>query len=89
MQRKGKLLTCNRCRKSVFLEFEGMEPQEWSQPREKYAAAPDGWAAATSLGASIDLCPDCTEKWTTLQKRFMVAGELPEEKTESGLLEED
>lgn len=70
-QEKGKLLTCNRCGKSVFLKFLGMEPQEWSKPTEQYATAPDGWANAVSLGRDIDLCPECTEEWVELQTRFM------------------
>lgn len=70
-QEKGKMLTCNRCGKSVFLKFLGMEPREWSQPVEKYEDAPTGWAAAVSLGDKIDLCPDCTSEWVALQKKFM------------------
>lgn len=68
---KGKLLTCNRCGEFVFLKFEGIEPQEWSEPREKYEPAPGGWANALSLGCNIDLCPACTEEWVKLQTAFM------------------
>lgn len=70
-QEKGKLLACNRCGKAVFLKFEGMEPQEWSQPKEKYEKPPDGWAAAVSLGRDIDLCPQCAKEWVELQTQFM------------------
>lgn len=70
-EEKGKMLTCNRCGETVFLKFEGLQPQEWSNPKEKYEKAPGGWVHDVILGHHVDLCPECTKEWVELQTRFM------------------
>lgn len=96
-QVKGLTVYCDRCPTSIFLKFEGMKPQEWSQPKEVYESLPKGWATTHCLGKYVDLCPDCASKFVKIQTEFMAPPQPParrimqdiDDKTESGLFAED
>ena len=67
-EQRGKLLTCDRCGKTVFLkELEAKERDtdggytRWNE--YKHEAPPEGWARKYfgDYTTSYNLCPECTK----------------------------
>lgn len=64
MEQVGKLITCDRCGRSIFLTLTGKE--DWSD-RLSYQEKPREWTQEIGHG---DLCPDCTKEFQTFCKEF-------------------
>lgn len=65
----GKLLTCDRCGKTVFLECTGEGETDGGYTRwNKFEAAPNGWKCHAEVG---NLCPECNSSYKDLIKSFM------------------
>ena len=67
----GKLVTCDRCGKQIFLKTTGDEERDGGYTRwNKFEPFPDGWA---QIGVPTDflckkhryfrVCPDCFALW--------------------------
>ena len=70
----GKLVTCDRCGKQIFLKTIGDEERDGGYSRwNKFEPFPDGWE---KIGIPTDtkcrnnryirVCPDCFELWCEL-----------------------
>lgn len=56
----GKLLTCDRCSRTVFLKYNGTEHLDGGFTKvDKFENKPDGWKHTCDL--RMDLCPKCNE----------------------------
>lgn len=67
----GKMITCERCKKSVFVKQEGENVLDGGYTRlPKYEQIP-GWISEYVGERNIksDLCPDCGELFHIIQKR--------------------
>lgn len=65
----GKMVICDRCGDSVFLECIGEgETDDGCTRWNKYEAAPEGWVFHLDIG---DLCPKCNLLRTNIIKGFM------------------
>lgn len=72
MQIAGKMITCDRCNKKVFLKLkEQGELNDVDTTWDKFEKKPDGWTNKIETG---DLCPTCTDKYTALINEFMSEG---------------
>ena len=73
----GKLLTCDRCKTSVFLPWTG-DGIEWSRDADdsQFQSPPDGWGNGALYTRSrdryllTDLCPDCLTEYLNQNKKF-------------------
>ena len=64
MEQIGKLVTCDRCGHTIFLERIGTE--EWSN-RAAYKDLPREWMQESQFG---HLCPKCAKEFQTFCKGF-------------------
>lgn len=65
----GKLVTCDRCDKQVFLKCVGEGETDGGYTRwNKFEDFPEGWEYYFEVGR---LCPDCNEKYKMLVNTFM------------------
>ena len=72
--KKGKLLTCDRCGKTVFLEFLGNNYSDGGYTvNEKFEAAPEGWENHYEIG---HLCPTCNAEYKQIRQHFMRMGKV-------------
>lgn len=68
-EKVGKMLICDRCGKTVFLECTGEGETDGGYTRwNKFEAAPDGWSYHLDIGR---LCPDCNALYEDLIKSFI------------------
>lgn len=66
---RGKLVTCDRCSKNIFLKCIGEGEADGGYTRwNKFEEAPDGWKYYCDIGK---LCPECNEEYISLIERFM------------------
>lgn len=65
----GKLITCDRCGKNVFLKRirEGETYGGYTR-WIKFEEAPDGWKYYCDIGR---LCPECNEEYVDIVEEFM------------------
>lgn len=74
----GKLLICDRCGATVFLEHTGtLEFDGGYTRRESYERPPEGWEIHEVPGELVNsikkrLCPNCTEEYKKRLRGFMV-----------------
>lgn len=67
-QKVGKMIVCDRCGYSVFLECIGEGETDGGYTRwNKFEAAPKGWAYHLDTGT---LCPKCNSFYTDIIKSF-------------------
>jgi hypothetical protein len=65
----GKLVTCDRCGKQVFLKCVGEGEADGGFTRwNKFENFPEGWEYHCEVGR---LCPDCNGKYKNLVNTFM------------------
>ena len=96
---KGKLLTCQRCGKSVFLKLIGKNHYDGGYTvTDKHEPRPSGWETYSIPKVYTDLCPTCGAEFERLCKAFMEEKtpapapwlwELDDDRETCGLLEED
>lgn len=73
-EKVGKMLTCDRCGKTVFLECVGKGETDGGYTRwNKFEAAPAGWEVCTEVGT---LCPECNSLYKDLIKSFMTKANI-------------
>ena len=66
---KGKLCSCDRCDKTVFLKCTGEGSSDGGFTRwNTFETFPEGWPYHREVGS---LCPSCNEEYTKLLKNFM------------------
>lgn len=66
---KGKLVTCDRCGKTVFLRTTGDGEMDGGFTRwNEFEPFPIGWDMRNDIGT---LCPKCSEGYKNLLKSFM------------------
>ena len=83
----GKLLTCDRCKCTVFLPWEG-NGIEWARDSDdsNFKSTPDGWGNGALYTRNrdrysvADLCPDCLTEYLNQNKKFW-SGWIAEEAT--------
>ena len=69
MEKKCKLLTCDRCGNNIILKLtEEITKNGSSILWESYERAPEGWYWSPDLG--MHLCPDCSAKYEQLMLKF-------------------
>lgn len=79
----GKLVTCDRCGKQIFLQTIGDGETDGGFTRwNKFENYPDGWDV---IGIPKDIeckysryfrvCPDCRELWGSLTREFFLKAE--------------
>ena len=65
----GKMIVCDRCGGSVFLECTGEGETDGGYTRwNKFEAAPEGWDRHLDIGM---LCPKCNSLYMDIIKSFM------------------
>lgn len=65
----GKLVTCDRCGKNIFLKYIGEGETDGGYTRwNKFEDPPDGWKYYCDIGK---LCPECNEKYVSIIDRFI------------------
>lgn len=65
----GKLCTCDRCGKTVFLRTTGDGEADGGWTRwNKFESYPDGWEYIHEVGR---VCPACSKEYRELLSRFM------------------
>lgn len=64
MEQIGKLVTCDRCGITIFVEQKGTE--EWSD-RPAYESLPRGWMRESQFG---HLCPSCARQFQLFCRDF-------------------
>ena len=65
---KGQKVTCDRCKKEIFLKTIGDGETDGGYTRwNKFEDFPEGWYSHYEMG---DLCPDCSKEWTKLKEDF-------------------
>lgn len=68
-QKIGKILICDRCGDSVFLNCIGEGETDGGYTKwNKFEVAPDGWNRYLGIGI---LCPKCNSLYTDIVKSFM------------------
>lgn len=68
-ERKGKLVTCDRCGETVFLECTGEGELDGGFTRwNKFEDMPNGWEKHFPMGM---LCPKCNGEYKHLINSFM------------------
>lgn len=87
-EKKGKLLICDRCGQTVFLEYTKTTDHDggWTTV-DHYEAPPEGWEYYTDFGR---LCPSCNNTARDMMLRFFDYDEekLPIEMRSKGPKEE-
>jgi len=67
-QFNGKMVTCDRCKKQIFLKTTGEGETDGGFTRwNKFEEPPAGWSLSRT---TRDLCPDCYEKYKELQEEM-------------------
>ena len=73
----GKMMTCDRCGDSVFLQLTRThEPDGGLSRWDEFRDLPDGWGYTTlmfclpSAGDRVLLCPGCSRAFTDMQRAF-------------------
>lgn len=67
MRQNGRLITCERCGTTVFLECIGEGERDGGFTRwNKFEPLPEGWGSFEHY----DLCPECNRIWTDIQHDF-------------------
>lgn len=57
---KGMEITCERCKKKVFVKRLDDTVMDGGYTRaERYEDTPDGWGTFYYKNKSMDMCPDC------------------------------
>ena len=65
----GKLVTCDRCGKNVFLKCIGEGETDGGYTKwNKFEEAPNGWKCYYNTGL---LCPECHEEYVDIVEKFM------------------
>ena len=68
-EKVGKMITCDRCGNSVFLECIGEGETDGGYTRwNNFEAAPESWAYHLDVGR---LCPKCNAEYENMIKQFM------------------
>ena len=84
----GKLVTCDRCGKQIFLKTIGDEERDGGFTRwNKFEPFPEGWETVgipthhlCKKHRYIRVCPDCFEQWVNiLSDHYLKATEYIEE----------
>lgn len=76
MKELGKLITCDRCGKQIFLKKtgEGSGDGGWSR-WGTFEELPEGWKCGVhteSLSQGfVDLCPECHKEYEKIVSQFM------------------
>lgn len=66
---KGKLVTCDRCGATVFLETTGDKEMDGGFTRwNTFEPYPEGWEWAHDLDKR--LCPECNKEYRELIRKF-------------------
>lgn len=63
----GKLITCDRCGKNLFLKRIGETYGGYTR-WNKFEDPPDGWKYYCDIGR---LCPECNEEYVSIVEEFM------------------
>lgn len=64
----GKLVTCDRCGKSIFIKCTGEKELDGGYTRyNTFESLPEGWDWHTEVNR---LCPTCNEEWNKLVDAF-------------------
>ena len=63
----GRVVTCDRCGKTVFCKCTGEEERDGGFTRWNTFEKADGWGAEYDIG---DMCPECFESWKILKADF-------------------
>jgi hypothetical protein len=79
----GKLVTCDRCRKQIFLKTIGDEEMDGGYTRwNKFEDFPEGWnmvgiPASVTMKKSryVRVCPGCNETWNNIAEKFIQKAE--------------
>ena len=78
-ERKGKLLECDRCGRSTFLNLSGKGEADGGFTRwDKFEDKPEGWIYQTIPYKSmpgVQLCDKCNKGFEELWKKYMKTGE--------------
>lgn len=76
----GKLLTCDRCKKTEFLPYIGTkEYGSWYPRADEFQEPPEPWVIKEDLGDCaagheyIDLCPSCRKVYLKIKKDFFLS----------------
>lgn len=65
----GRLITCERCSKTLFLEQIGYDYTDGGYTKyAKYEPLPDEWDYTTQIGY---LCPECRAEYNRLKTEFL------------------
>lgn len=88
----GKLVTCDRCGKQIFLKTIGYEERDGGFTRwNKFEPFPDGWEMVgipTSTDCKkhrhIRVCPDCFEIWLTILNDHFIKATVYIKEVEDG-----
>ena len=65
----GKLITCDRCGKNVFLKCIGEGETDGGYTKwNKFEENPNGWKYYYNTGL---LCPECNEEYVDIVEEFM------------------
>ena len=69
----GMLLTCDRCKKQIFLEYTGQTELSGGFERyDKYADIPKkGWSTEILAGKTYNFCPQCSEDFQLASANYM------------------
>ena len=77
-ERKGKLLECDRCGKSTFLNLTGEGEADGGFTRwDKFERMPEGWEfihTNNSMDRIVLLCDNCNKEYKKMFKEFMENG---------------
>ena len=71
--REGKLITCERCGKQLFLERTGIKDMDGGYSSyETYQDKPEGWESVSKPGGKgyMEVCPGCWEEYLRLLGKF-------------------
>ena len=68
-EEKGKLLTCDRCGRSIFLKYIGKgevyDSRHSNDYWDKFEPMPDTWLYETAIGYLCDDCAYLFRQWVT------------------------
>lgn len=73
MKTNGRLVTCDRCGKTVFLKCTGEGECDGGFTRwNTFESLPEGWKFNVKVGDNwADLCPHCFEAYAAVMDRYM------------------
>ena len=70
-EKKGKLLICDKCSATVFLECTGENERDGGYTRwNTFEEPPEGWNYVRDCETLNRLCPKCFKKYQEIIRKF-------------------